>query len=56
MEVENVQNKMQKITTNLWFDNEAEEAAKFYTFICFWQLIDVCFGSMLLILLDYYSK
>jgi len=29
MEVENVQ----KITTNLWFDNEAEEAAKFYTSI-----------------------
>lgn len=22
---------MQKITTNLWFDNQAEEAAKFYT-------------------------
>ncbi len=31
--VENVQNKIQKITTNLWFDNEAEEAAKFYTSI-----------------------
>lgn len=23
--------KVQKITTNLWFDNQAEEAAKFYT-------------------------
>ncbi|MFS0862383.1 VOC family protein [Fredinandcohnia sp. 179-A 10B2 NHS] len=26
-------NKIQKITTNLWFNNEAEEAAKFYTSI-----------------------
>ncbi|GGG02151.1 VOC family protein [Paenibacillus albidus] len=24
-------NKIQKITTNLWFDSQAEEAAKFYT-------------------------
>lgn len=28
-----MQNKIQKITTNFWFDNEAEEAAKFYTSI-----------------------
>ncbi|MBY0099703.1 VOC family protein [Mesobacillus maritimus] len=28
-----MQNKLQKITTNLWFDHEAEEAAKFYTSI-----------------------
>ncbi|MCH1626531.1 VOC family protein [Ferdinandcohnia quinoae] len=26
-------NKIQKITTNLWFDTQAEEAAKFYTSI-----------------------
>jgi len=26
-------NKLQKITTNLWFNHEAEEAAKFYTSI-----------------------
>lgn len=26
-------NKIQKITTNLWFNNEAEEAAEFYTSI-----------------------
>ncbi|MBV7506387.1 VOC family protein [Bacillus sp. sid0103] len=26
-------NKLQKITTNLWFDTQAEEAAKFYTSI-----------------------
>ncbi|MDX5475034.1 MAG: VOC family protein [Bacillaceae bacterium] len=26
-----MQNKIQKITTNLWFDNEAEKATKFYT-------------------------
>lgn len=25
--------KLQKITTNLWFDTEAEEAASFYTSI-----------------------
>jgi hypothetical protein len=31
--VEHVQNKIQKITTNLWFDHEAEEAAKLYTSI-----------------------
>ncbi|WHY79835.1 VOC family protein [Neobacillus sp. WH10] len=28
-----MQNKIQKITTNLWFDTQAEEAAKFYTSI-----------------------
>ncbi|MBT2668016.1 VOC family protein [Bacillus sp. ISL-4] len=28
-----MKNKIQKITTNLWFDNQAEEAAKFYTSI-----------------------
>jgi predicted 3-demethylubiquinone-9 3-methyltransferase (glyoxalase superfamily) len=28
-----MQNKIQKITTNLWFNHEAEEAAKFYTSI-----------------------
>lgn len=31
--VEHVPNKVQKITTNLWFDHEAAEAAEFYTFI-----------------------
>lgn len=31
--VGNVQNKIQKITTNLWFDHQAEEAANFYTSI-----------------------
>ena len=25
--------KMQKITSNLWFDNNAEDAAKYYTSI-----------------------
>ncbi|MEK4011712.1 VOC family protein [Peribacillus sp. FSL M8-0224] len=28
-----MKNKIQKITTNLWFDSQAEEAAKFYTSI-----------------------
>ncbi|WP_375088898.1 VOC family protein [Peribacillus sp. RS7] len=28
-----MKNKIQKITTNLWFDRQAEEAAKFYTSI-----------------------
>jgi len=28
-----MENKLQKITTNLWFNHEAEEAAKFYTSI-----------------------
>lgn len=28
-----MKNKIQKITTNLWFDTQAEEAAKFYTSI-----------------------
>lgn len=28
-----VKNKIQKITTNLWFDHQAEEAATFYTSI-----------------------
>ena len=28
-----MQTKIQKITTNLWFDTQAEEAAKFYTSI-----------------------
>lgn len=28
-----MQNKIQKITTNLWFDTQAEEAAQFYTSI-----------------------
>jgi predicted 3-demethylubiquinone-9 3-methyltransferase (glyoxalase superfamily) len=31
--VDDMQNKIQKITTNLWFNHEAEEAAKFYTSI-----------------------
>lgn len=31
--VNNVYNRIQRITTNLWFDNEAEGAAKFYTSI-----------------------
>ncbi len=31
--VERVNNKIQKITTNLWFDHQAEEAATFYTSI-----------------------
>lgn len=30
---EKVQDKIQKITTNFWFDHEAEEAARFYTSI-----------------------
>lgn len=28
-----MKNKIQKITTNLWFDTQAEEAAKFYASI-----------------------
>ncbi|KWW17311.1 glyoxalase family protein [Peribacillus simplex] len=28
-----MKNKLQKITTNLWFDTQAEEAARFYTSI-----------------------
>lgn len=28
-----MKNKIQKISTNLWFDNQAEEAARFYTSI-----------------------
>lgn len=28
-----IKNKIQKITTNLWFDTQAEEAAKLYTSI-----------------------
>jgi predicted 3-demethylubiquinone-9 3-methyltransferase (glyoxalase superfamily) len=31
--VRSVPSKIQKITTNLWFDKEAEDAAKFYTSI-----------------------
>ncbi|PWW29023.1 3-demethylubiquinone-9 3-methyltransferase [Cytobacillus oceanisediminis] len=30
---ETMNNKIQKITPNLWFNTEAEEAAKFYTSI-----------------------